>query len=324
MLILAGDIGGTKTNLSLIDSTNPKDILSMKKYSSQDYPNLETIVQEFLKQQPSVAHACFGVAGAIRDNECKATNLPWHINARNVSTTCNIPKVHLLNDLEATAWGLSCLQKEEIVILNPGKPQPLGNMALIAAGTGLGQAGFFWDGHEHFPFACEGGHCDFGPVNEEHIELWQYLKKKYGHVSYERILSGPGLVELYDFLIQTGKEKENPDVSELMKKENRSKIITQMAVKKACSVCMRAVEMFIYIYGLESGNLALKFLAYGGLFIGGGIAPKLLPIFSSSLFMKGFMNKGRFSELLSLIPVKIITNEYTALLGATRYAREKI
>ncbi|NDC41310.1 MAG: glucokinase, partial [Chitinophagia bacterium] len=182
MFILGGDIGGTKTNLSLIDSEHPQDILLMKKYRSQNYPNLETIIQEFLQDQPAVSHACFGIAGAIRGNECKATNLPWHVHAMNISNVCHIPKVHLLNDLEATAWGLACLEKDEMVILNAGKPEAFGNMAVIAAGTGLGQAGFFWSGYEHLPFACEGGHCDFGPVNEEHIELWHYLKKKYTHV----------------------------------------------------------------------------------------------------------------------------------------------
>ena len=324
MFILSGDIGGTKTNLSVINKKNPKEILLQKKFSSQNYLNLESILQEFLQDQPPISIACFGIAGAICDNTCRATNLPWHIDAKKISTICHIPNIHLINDLEATAWGLDWLQKEELFIVNPGKPEAVGNRGLIAAGTGLGEAGFFWNGKEHFPFPSEGGHCDFGPVNEEHIELWHYLKNKYGHVSYERILSGPGIIALYDFLIDTGKEKESEYVKCAMQTQNRSETITQMALEKKCAVCLRAIEMFIYIYGLESGNLALQLLSYGGLFIGGGIAPKMIPMFQTPLFMQGFMNKGRFTEMLSRIPVQIILNQNTALLGATRYATERI
>lgn len=323
MHVVAGDIGGTKTHLALIDEKHPRQILKQKRYPSKDFENLEGILLDFLQGEGAIKVACFGIAGPIENGKCHATNLPWIIDSKTISKKLHIPHVHLINDLEANAWGVGWLTKEELVILNEGVTGLVGNQALIAAGTGLGEAGFYWDGKKYHPFACEGGHCDFGPMDHEQMELWHFLKAQYDHVSYERVLSGPGLLALYQFFIQTGKEKESEKTKAAMTADNPSKVITEMALKKECKACMRALEMFVFIYGGEAGNLALKFLSFGGLFIGGGIAPKIVDVMKSGLFMKGFLSKGRFSKVLSQVPIKLILNENTALLGASRYATEK-
>lgn len=322
MLIVAGDIGGTKTHLALINEKDPKLILKQKKYPSKDFESLEAILLDFLQGESSISSACFGIAGPIENGRCHATNLQWVIDSQEIVKRLQIKRVHLINDLEANAWGIGWLKESEMLILNKGI-QVDGNQALIAAGTGLGQAGFFWDGKRHHPFACEGGHCDFGPMDQEQVELWRYLKSQYDHVSYERILSGPGLFSLYQFLIHSGKEKECENTKKAMGLDNPSKVITEKAMKKECKACMRALDLFVFIYGGEAGNLALKFLSFGGLFIGGGIAPKIVEAMTNGLFMKGFLSKGRFTKLLSQIPIKLILNENTALLGASRYASER-
>lgn len=323
MLNIAGDIGGTKTHLALFDNKNPQHILKQKKYPSQNFASLEEIVFDFLKDENPINTGCFGIAGPIENGRCRATNLPWFIDAEEMAKKLNISKVYLINDLEANAWGLGWLKEEELLILNEGRKDSIGNQALIAAGTGLGEAGMYWDGNKHHPFPCEGGHCDFGPSDEEQIELWRYLKGQYKHVSYERILSGPGLISLYKFLIHTGREKEAESTKQAMLVDNPSKIITDKALSKECKVCERALDLFVYIYGEEAGNLALKLLSLGGLFIGGGIAPKIMSVMKQGLFMKGFLSKGRLAHVLSQMPIKLILNENTALLGASRYATEK-
>jgi len=323
MYILAGDIGGTKTNLALFFKKNPRSIYKEKKYPSQKFDNLHLILKDFLHGEEGVEKACFGIAGPVENGVCRATNLPWIVDACEIGNTLKIPHVDLINDLEANAWGVAWLKDYEFLTLNKGDSSMQGNKALIAAGTGLGEAGFFWDGHQHHPFACEGGHCDFAPTDQEQIELWQYLRAKFDHVSYERILSGPGLVSLYQFFIDTGKERESLETKKAMAADNPSKVITEMALTKRCKACIRTLDLFVYIYGVESGNLALKFLSLGGLYIGGGIAPKIVDIMKSGIYMKGFTSKGRFAKILSQIPIQLILNENTALIGASRYASER-
>jgi glucokinase len=229
--------------------------------------------------------------------------------------------VDLINDLEANAWGLRCLSREEFYTLNPGV-QVSANQALISAGTGLGEAGLYWDGKSHRPFPSEGGHCGFAPTNSLEDELLLYLRKQFGHVSYERIVSGSGLHQLYRFLIDSGKEKEDPAITALMLQMDPAKVVTEKGKSGECTACRRACQMFMGIYGSESGNLALKMLALGGLFIGGGIAPHFLDFFKEGGFMKAFCDKGRFFTLLKDIPVKVVLNDKTALLGAARFAQE--
>ncbi|NDD58254.1 MAG: glucokinase [Chlamydiae bacterium] len=323
MKMLAGDIGGTKTHLSLVDENQPKKILKQKTYSSQSYSSLDDIVIDFLLEEKAISLASFGVAGPVENGKCRATNLPWIIDAQVLSQKVGISTVHLINDLEANAWGIASVDPEKIMTLNQGTCGVKGNQALIAAGTGLGEAGLYFDGHQYHPFASEGGHCDFSPLDEEQIDLWRYLKSLYGHVSYERILSGPGIYILYKFLIESGREKPIQEVVEKLAEDNPSKIIAEYALNKACPACIHTMKIFTYIYGSEAGNVALKFLATAGVYIGGGIAPKIAPLLTDPDFMKGFLAKGRFMNMLEAIPVKVILDENAALLGAIRYAIEK-
>lgn len=313
-MILAGDIGGTNTRLALFEMG--KRVGDEKKFSSQKYSSLEAIVQEFL-QGKKVEKACFGVAGPVRNGKSKITNLSWTIDASRLG----IAKVALLNDLEANAYGLRALKKEELFLLHEGQKQT-GNQALIAAGTGLGEAGLFWNGKEHVPFACEGGHTDFAPRNEKEVELFLYLLKKFGHVSYERVVSGPGLLSIFHFLVETGKEKWSSDVKAAMEKTDPARIVSEWGSQNKDKACVHALDWFISFYGAEAGNMALKFLALGGFYIGGGIAPHLIDKMKNGAFHSSFVDKGRFKELLGSIPIWVVMNDNAALLGAAYFAEK--
>jgi len=307
-MILAGDIGGTKTHLALFDGV---ECVKEEKFPSHEYDSLEKIVLQFSPGR--VERACFGVAGPVHEGRCRTTNLPWLIEESRLSAALSIPHVRLINDLEATAWGIRRLKPDEFAVLNKGKVQN-GNRAVIAAGTGLGEAGLYWDGKQHYPFPCEGGHVDFAPRDDSEIELWRYLKKKYGHVSYERLLSGPGLEHIFWFMVETGRRREKMDVAELPRQ------ITEKGVSGESKLCREVLDMFCSIYGAAAGNLALKFLALGGIYLGGGIAPRIVTILQEGMFLRAFSSKGRFEQLLNSIPVKVILNDNAALLGAAEYA----
>lgn len=323
-MILAGDIGGTKTHLGLFDEENGLKCIALEKYHSADYSALKEIIRKFLTSHASpVAKACFGIAGPIVDGRCRATNLAWVIDSKELAQELRIDSVWLINDLEANGWGLKILPADQLLPLRTGNEGKKGNKALISSGTGLGEAGLYWDGENHHPFACEGGHTDFAPRDELEMELFRYLHKKFGHVSYERVISGPGLYSIYRFLIDLRLEKEQERMSKRFAMEDPPKVITDEALKKSCKACVRAVEWFASIYGSEAGNLALKLLALGGVYIGGGIAPKIPDFISSEGFVTSFSAKGRFSELLSTIPLYLILDENVGLLGAAQYAKEK-
>ncbi len=292
-MILAGDIGGTKTHLALFPEKEPRKWVVDARFPSANYDNLRGIVTEFLEANAGhkVESACFGIAGPVQDRMCKATNLPWIVDAAVIEKETGIEMCSLINDLEANAFGIECLGEDELFVLNEGKAHR-GNRALISAGTGLGEAGIFWDGEQHRPFACEGGHCTFSPETDLEIKLMRYLKKRYDHVSFERVLSGPGLFNIYQFLIDEGYEKELESVKEELEKSDPPKVITEMGMKSACPACMRSLDMFVSIFGSESANWALKMLAVGGLYIGGGIAPKILNELQEGAFMKRFIQKG--------------------------------
>jgi len=320
-MYLAGDIGGTKTRLALYREKGDFQNVKEKRYISHEFKALVDIVKDFLVDSEKVQSACFGVAGPVKNNKCQATNLPWYIDGSRISSIASIPKVTLINDLEATGYGIRCLKDDEIYVLNKGKREETANQALIAAGTGLGEAGLIFDGKDHRPMPSEGGHVDFGPRNEEEIELLRYLSKKFGHVSYERIVSGPGMYELYSFLTQTEREEKVKEIEDKIKiKEDPAKLISQMGLERKEKTCIRALDLFISIYGSEAGNIALKFMALGGMYVGGGIAPKILPALIKGEFMHAFTLKGRFAALLSDISVKVILNTQTALLGAAYFA----
>ena len=321
-MILGGDIGGTKTHLALFEISDELRMLSDKKYISRDYKDLQSVINDFLiAGKERVTAAAFAVPGPVEEEKCRTTNLPWVIDSVEISKAIKIPKVFLLNDMEANAWGIRLLKPEEFCLLNPAGIPKKGNAAIIAAGTGLGEAGLYWDGHKHCPFPCEGGHVDFAPRDENEIGLWRFLQKNFGRVSYERLLSGPGLYNIYRFLVETGKEQENLKTHQELQKRDPPHVITEAARKKQCKASVRTLNWFVSIYGAEAGNLALKFLSTGGVYIGGGIAPKILPFLKTGAFLESFVAKGRFEPLLKTIPVQVILNENTALLGAAYYVR---
>src|SRR3972149_3834560 len=297
-------------------------MLRNKKYTSRSYKDLQSIINDFLSAgKERITAAAFAVPGPVEDGMCRTTNLPWVIDAGELSRAIKVPKVFLLNDLEANAWGIRVLKPEEFCALNPEGSIRKGNAAIIAAGTGLGEAGLYWDGQKHCPFPCEGGHVDFAPRDENEIELWRFLQKNFGRVSYERLLSGPGLYNIYRFLVETGKEQENLKTHQELQKRDPPHVITEAARKKQCKASVRTLNWFVSIYGAEAGKLALKFLSTGGVYIGGGIAPKILPFLKTGAFLESFVAKGRFEPLLKTIPVQVILNENTALLGAVHYAQ---
>ncbi len=324
MTILAGDIGGTKTNLALY-STEAQGGLALideHRYVSHDYESLEVLIEEFIKgRKDNLQAACFGVPGPVVDGAAHLPNLPWLVSRETLAAALRIDAIHLINDLEATGYGISQLTADELRTLNVGAPEPHGNMALIAAGTGLGQAALFWNGERYHVAASEGGHADFAPRSEIEIALLVYLLTKHEHVSYERVLSGPGLVNIYMFLKESGRASEPPWLAEAMAaSDDQAKTIGQAALEGKASLCSQALEMFVRIYGAQAGNLALTFKATGGVYLGGGIAPKIIASLEGGAFMESFKHKGRLSTLVAATPVHVIMNPKTALLGAAHYA----
>jgi glucokinase len=321
-MILAGDIGGTNSRLAFFEANNGRlKLINEAIYPSRDYPGLEQIVSCFVRQDSGkLDAACFGVAGPVREGRAQISNLPWAVETLRLSSELKLRSTFLINDLEAMAWGIGALQPDDVVTLNPGSAHATGNRAVIAAGTGLGQAGMFWDGRQHQVFACEGGHTDFGPRNDLEIDLLRYLVAKFGRVSYERVLSGPGLVNIYEFLRDTRRGEEPKWLVEAMTVADPAAAISRAALEGKSPLCEQALDIFVGIYGAEAGNLGLKIMATGGIFITGGIAPKILPKLSSSIFLNALVDKGRMRPLVESMPVKVIVNENTGLLGAARCA----
>ena len=322
-MILAGDIGGTSTRLAVFELRNgrlaPAGIEGV--FSSAAYGNFSEVVRPFIASRGLVFdHACFGVAGPIRGGRSKISNLPWVIDARELSTVVGVNQVWLINDLEALAYGVGGLEAEDFLVLNEGARGARGNCAVIAAGTGLGEAGLYWDGHEHHPFACEGGHADFAPRNELEMSLLQHLLARFEHVSYERALSGSGLYNIYQFLRERTPGEEPAWLAEAMQHRGAPGAISTAALAGTCAVCVGALDVFVSVYGAEAGNLALKVLALGGVYVGGGIAPKIAQKLRDGTFVEAFVTKGRMRTLLEAVPVRAILNEGAGLLGAARYA----
>jgi glucokinase len=321
-MILAGDIGGTNTRLALVEATNGELRIAVEKtFPSRERTSLEAVIAEFLSLHPcDLTRASFGIAGPVRNGRCEATNLPWLVESRNVAKRLHLKRVGLINDLEANAYGIAVLQSKDFVILNKGARSAGGNKAIISAGTGLGEAGMFWDGKTHRPFASEGGHTDFAPRNHLEMELLAYSMNRYRRVSYERLVSGPGLVHIYEFLRSTGKGGEPAWLTEELRQGDQASIISRHAIEGKSPLCLQALDLFVSLYGAEAGNLALKIMATGGVYLGGGIAPKIIPKLKGPELMNAFTAKGRMRPLLQDIPVKVIMNPKTALLGAARHA----
>jgi glucokinase len=322
MMILAGDIGGTKTVLSLL-SKNSDGVVQCQQessFASSAFASFDAILDSFLPAGVVIDTACFGVAGPVVEQRCQTTNLPWLLDGAQLQTKLNTPRVKLLNDLEAMALGMLHLQSSDFLELNPNAQAQTGNIAVIAAGTGLGEAILYWDGQQHRAMATEGGHTDFAPQNPLQDALLVYLRGLYGeHVSYERVISGIGFSHLYDFLAQQNIAPLCETVSALAESEDRNALISQLGVSGSDALCVEVVNCFAQLYGAEAGNLALKSLATGGVFIGGGIAPKILAVLNNGQFLNAFKAKGRFNNLLSTLSIKVSLNPRTPLLGAIYY-----
>jgi glucokinase len=321
-MILAGDIGGTNARLAYFQPQNGRfQLISERVFPSRDHRGLGEIVTQFLDESGTRPEAaCFGIAGPVRNGRVETSNLPWVIEQSVLANQIHLAATLLINDLEASAWGIGALGTEDLVTLNPGAGSVAGNQAVVAPGTGLGEAGLFWDGSRHHVFACEGGHTDFAPRGELQIELLRYLTAKFGHVSYERILSGPGLVNVYEFLCTSGCGKESAELSAAMETCDPAAAISQAALSGKDSLAGKALDLWIAVYGAETSNLGLKIMSTGGLFLAGGISPKILPKLKGSLFMEAFLDKGRMRPLIEAMPVHVVTNEKAGLLGAARCA----
>ncbi len=323
-MILAGDVGGTKVHLALYDFIDGKLEPSRdERYAAKDYSGLEEIVREFLRAE-KVTAACFGVPGPVRDGRLRLTNLPWTLDSRELSVNLDITHVFLINDLEANGYGVDELSADQIYTLSEGDTSQIGNRALIAAGTGLGEGLLIWDGRSHTPYPSEGGHADYAPRNEDEIDLLRFLKQKYnGRISQERVVSGPGLTNIYEFLREVRGVNEPAKLARRMATEDPNAVITELAMAAKSEICEKALDMFVSAYGAEAGNLALKLLSVGGVYIGGGIAPRILEKLKDGRFMKAFTDKGRLSQLLINMPVRVILEPRAALLGAAAYAEAR-
>jgi glucokinase len=289
-------------------------------YPSGRHASLDEIVQTFLQEAPGrFRQACFGIAGPVREGRVEATNLPWVVDARRLAGHLGLDAMLLVNDLEANAWGLAALPDTDFAVLQEGDPAPTGNAAVISAGTGLGEAGLVWDGRRHRPIASEAGHADWAPRDELQLALWRFLAAE-GHVSVERVLSGPGLHNVYRFLRDAQGLDEPGWLTDALRDEEPAPVISQAGLEGRAEICARALALFVAIYGAEAGNLGLRMLATAGVYLGGGIAPRILPALRSPTFLDAFRGNGRLRSLLEDVPVRVVLNDQAALVGAARRA----
>ena len=317
--IVAADVGGTKTNIGLfrIDATEIA-LIAERTYPSQHYPSFESIAQNFLTGKAKPDRICIGVAGPVLEGKAMTTNLNWEVDQAIIRKTLGIHSVYVLNDLEANAYGIAALKEENLLRLYPGRQEIEGNAAIIAPGTGLGEAALYWDGTRYHPFATEGGHTDFGPRTELDLELFRFLRRKFGHVSWERVVSGPGIYNIFTFLSLEKKLEVPKDLQAAIHAGDPPAVISQYA-KKGYPICQESIRLFVKYLAQESANLCLKTKAVGGLFIGGGIIPKLQAELNEADFLSHFFEAGRLRPMMEAIPVTLILNPRTALLGAAYY-----
>lgn len=316
--ILAGDVGATKTTLGILQyGKTGLDVLSEITYPSKDFASLSALIHHFLSGKATPARMSFGVAGPVQGGKVKLTNIAWEIDSRTIAGEFSVAAVCLINDLEAAGYGLAALQEKDLHVLQEGKKYSGGNMAIISPGTGLGEAGLYWDGAFYHPFATEGGHCNFAPHSETDVGLYRFLQKKYGSVSWERVLSGPGIHIIYEFLLKE-KEREEPAwLKDQLLAHDPAVVISRNA--EGCAVCRETMELFLQYLARESANLALKFKATSGVLIGGGIVPRIIKLVNKDSFHRAFCNQGRMKSLLETVPVNVILNPKTPLLGAAFY-----
>jgi len=327
-MLLAGDVGATKTDVAVLaSSTDVRVPPARKRFRSADFPSLVALAREFVSElDVSVTHACFAVAGPVQNGRAQLTNLPWNVSAQNLRSELNLQHAWVINDLEAIAHAIPALQPDDVRTLSAGEPQAHGAIAVIAPGTGLGEAFLVWDGAAYRPFPSEGGHADFAPPTPECIELLRYLQARFDHVSYEMVCSGLGIPNLYDFFRDAGRAPESPDVAAELAADDRTPGIVERALRAELRdpLCAATIETFATIIGAEAGNLALKVMATGGVYIAGGIAPRIISLLEAGHLMSAFRRKGRFSEMLSRVPVHVIMVADAALSGAATYGFAKI
>jgi glucokinase len=326
-VILAGDVGGTKCNLAVFEERSGALVdRHGRKFSSRDFARFEDVVSEFVRgvKLPAgerITSAGFGVAGPVRGGVAVATNLPWRVESRSLAALLGLPAVAMINDLEATAHGIGALPPGDFEVFQAGAPGAKGTQAVIAAGTGLGEAGLFWDGKTHRPIPSEGGHAGFAPNNELEDALLVYLRKRFGgHVSRERVVSGQGIRNIYEFLRDTTRGTEEPWLREAIQKDDPAAVISKAALEGTSPICVQTLDLFVELYGSAAGDLALTMLATGGVFIAGGIAPKIMPKLRAGGFLRAFLAEGRLRPVIEHIPVRVVLNERVGLFGAARCA----
>lgn len=318
--VLAGDVGGTKTNLAWYDASQAEiTLIRQNTFHSSAFGSCLDMLKEFLQQgQPEAVpdRICLGVAGPVVQGSVEVTNLPWKLDEEEIRQATGVKAVTLLNDLEVTAYGLAGLGPDGLLDIRVGNPHPDGNMAILAPGTGLGEAGLFWDGSCYHPFATEGGHADFSPRSDLDLELYQFLGAKYPVVSWEKVIAGPGIHDLFSFLLEKRKRTAPAWLSEALKKEDPSAVISQSALEEKDATCQETMQVYVRLLARESANLVLKLKATGGLFLGGGIPPKISSLLQFNVFYDNFLDCDRMQHLLKNIPIRIILSDKTALLGA--------
>ncbi len=322
--VLAGDIGGTKTNLGLYFAGKGGPLsVSEATFSSRTATGLEEMIEKLLETHPvPVTAACFGIACPVTGVVCQPTNLPWSVSEEKLKKYFGWHRIELLNDLTATALAVPLIDRQALTVLNPTRGDKTGNMALLAPGTGLGQAILLCDQGRYYPMASEGGHVDFAPTDKMEVDLWQYLHKRFGHVSVERVLSGNGLTNIFEWLADGRPAAASSRVRQAMIESDPARVIAEHAINNTEPLCVDALMRFCRILGAVAGNLALTAMATGGIFLGGGIPPKILPVLEKSAFLKRYTDKGRFSDFVASIPVNVIRNDKAALIGAAQRAFE--
>ena len=320
-MILAADVGATNTRLGLFESHDWRlSPVVVTKFRNRDFPSFGAILDSFLPEPTPIAGACFGIAGPVLDGKVHLTNLNWIIDRCELQVSLHTQHVWLLNDLESTGYGISQLRPDDFLVINPGVPDKAASAALIAAGTGVGESRLERNGNGVYPLPAEAGHADFAPNDELQSALLLHLRGQFGHVSWDRVLSGPGLHLIYEFLRDSGRAAENPAVAEKIRTGDPGAVISQAALDGECELCVQALDTFVSIYGSESGNMALRYLSRAGVYLGGGIAPKIRNKLMDGTFMRAFVAKGRMKSMLERVPVSVILNDQAALLGAAYFA----
>jgi glucokinase len=322
VIVLAGDVGGTNARLAIVELNGPTARIAQEsRYPSGDYPGLSPIVRRFCEEVASRPdRACFGIACPVVGDDCTAPNLPWTINARELAAEIGIPRTTIINDFVAAGYGIELLGPSDLATLQEGAPTLHGPIALIGAGTGLGQGFLLWEGDHYRVLPSEGGHGDYAPNGKLQAGLLQFLRQQFDHVSWERLLSGPGMVNAYRYLLASAVAPEQATVRAEMEKEAPATVISRHGLARTDCLSDRALDLFCEIFGAQAGNLALTVVATGGVYLAGGIAPQIAERLKSGPFLTAFRDKGRMSELLSRIPVHVIMNPNVGLLGAAAVA----